>query len=958
MKDSSIGYRIVGISGVLNCTNPKKPYGFAVIFLALAFIFIPRLASAQSGTVTGTVIDAETSEFLAGVKIAIEESGQSISTDNDGRYTLSRISSGNHTLTVELNGYNNKKVSVSVGNGEQVVQNVELAGSFVEGDKIFEIANNRGQALALNRQRQTINNKSSITSEQMDRFGDRSIQDALARITGVQVGNHGEINIRGVGRDAHYVTLNGQRMGTTGKGDRSFDLNSISTDMIQELEIIKVITPDMDADALSGSININTRRPIGHERELNARFGGVLNTGLMEHTNSGSRASVNYADSPRDDLSITVNLDHQVDNRGWESLALNNEIVEFETGPADVVQSISPSMNIDERTRLGGGIELNFKPSDRVNYYIQGMVNNNDRTTNQHQNSWSVDGNWLDESTPDDGDGTFGYDLLRQDIQIRQYTFNTGARFLLDYFNLEYNLGVSSSDVAQQQYNLPFNTGFLDFSLNNENRTRPEFQAVDYSPKAEDMMIGTMNRVLNNHNDTKYTGRIDLEAPYSMGSVKFGTSALLTYKDGKYSNANFNNFGPLFMSNFDLRSGGAFNVMGQYEFPWVLDSYKAKGFLINNIPAFRKSEHLKHERSDIWNYHASEHIYAGYGMKILEVGKFTFLAGARMEYTDAEYSGRRVLFNTRGRYEETIDTSQTNSYAEFFPHAQIAFNPDENANIRLAYSKTIARPDFNLMAPFELVNSQDTTLFRGNPHLAPMTSNNFDVQFEYYFSEVGHLELGLFYKELAGFTVESQRTIELQDGDIGGFEDLFDEETTVVPVHEISFQNSDETANVYGLEVSWQQNLNFLPGVFSNLSTYANYTYSNSIYNLDSRDVALPAQSPHVVNAALQYSQGRFSGQVAYHWTAPSITGIQRNRSLAPLIDPTEQVYMDRYEDGWTDVSLSLRYRLTDNFRIWADAFNLLNAERVHYDNNRDLYPRIIDFREGYVFNVGIRYNL
>jgi len=174
------------------------------------------------------------------------------------------------------------------------------------------------------------------------------------------------------------------------------------------------------------------------------------------------------------------------------------------------------------------------------------------------------------------------------------------------------------------------------------------------------------------------------------------------------------------------------------------------------------------------------------------------------------------------------------------------------------------------------------------------------------------------------------------------------------------FENNDETATLYGVEISWQQWLNFLPGVLSNLSVYGNYAWISSTYNVDFREdeVALPGQSPHVVNAALTYDQGRFSTQVSYHWTSESLSLIGQDQFLPPSADTNTPIYRDRYVDSWSDVSFSFRFRIAEQFRFWADVYNLLNRERIAYEYDRVLYPVETEWIGGRTFQAGIRFDL
>ncbi len=814
---------------------------------------------------------------------------------------------------------------------------------------------------------------SVISFNQVDRFADYTVEDAMVRISGVQVDRHGRINLRGVGPDRYNVTVDGQRIGTTGAGDRRFDLGSISADMVRDIEVIKVLTPDKYADALSGSINLVTRLEPGGPRQLNARLGGGGDTRYFPYTGSSNRASLSYSEALREDLTLAVNVSHMVDQRGWESLDVDYEVADFGTGPVDVIERVSPGLHTNGSNRTGGGLQLIFQPSEQVTWHVRGMINTNNRERITHKESSSVNGDWLrpDTTGAAGSRGTHAYDMRLWDSEIRQYAIQAGARHLFDGFNLEYKVGWAQSRFEQEEYLFPFMAGGLDYTINMEDRTRPTMQPTNISLMYDgtidrrEFSLQNIDRILKEHGDSRFSGRVDAEIPFGPATFKLGSSALLTYKDNNFDASNYR-YSATTLNRFTVKGQEGIKIFNEekYNIPRLNDASHTNSFFANNFPMMRWDRDHHHIHSEYLNHSASEHTFAGYGMATVDLTDgLTVIGGARLEYADNQYDGRKVEQDFIGRFNQAVDTTQATDYWHLFPNAQLLFSPLAEVNIRLAYSKTIARPDFNHLAPFEHTNIQDTTVFRGNPHLDPVTSDNLDLMVDYYFGNTGIFSIGLFHKQLSGFVFEKKGKIDIEKGDFTSLDKFFrdDEDLAVLSVHERTFENSDETAAIYGAEVSWQQYLDFFPGFLSNLGVYANYTWSRSVYDVSWRDeeVRLPGQSPHVVNAALDYTQNRFSARVSWHWTAEALTHLQGIPRLAPTIDPNEAVYVDYYEDGWTDVSASLRFRISGNFGFWADARNLLGGvDRIEYANSRTFYPVGIDRREGVNVTMGIRYSL
>ncbi|UZJ63086.1 TonB-dependent receptor plug domain-containing protein [Sphingobacterium sp. KU25419] len=137
----------------------------------------------------------------------------------------------------------------------------------------------RGQAKALNQQKNNQNITNIISSDQVGRFPDANIGDALKRVPGITMQNdQGEarnIIIRGLAPHLNSVTLNGDRIPSAEGDNRNVQMDLIPSDMISTIEVNKTLTPDMDADAIGGSVNLITRASPNGKR-LSATIAGVM----------------------------------------------------------------------------------------------------------------------------------------------------------------------------------------------------------------------------------------------------------------------------------------------------------------------------------------------------------------------------------------------------------------------------------------------------------------------------------------------------------------------------------------------------------------------------------------------------------------------------------------------------------------------------------------------------------
>lgn len=919
------------------------------------------------GSIYGEVRDADTGETLPGANIFVQNTNIGVATDIDGRYTLRRVPVGNQVLEIRYLGFQTQEIPVTVTRDERLNQNITLQSDLIEGDEILVLARQRGQARALTRQRESVNIRAVVSSEQIDRFADQTVDGALQRIAGM---GHGGDNIRGVGAGMSSVVVDGQRLGSTGPGSRSTDISTISVDIVQDLEVIKVITPDMDADALSGVIRINTRRPAGGERDFNVRLGGGWNSRFLTDVGPNTRASVSYGDSPDDHYSYGLNFSYQNDMQGSESFSSDWQLKTFEeTGPINVLNNFSNRLQLVPNKRVGGGAQFTFQPTERSTFHVRGMVNYNE----QKDMSWGTRYRMEVESytTPTQTGPIPGsqrrifYNAALIESQTHQFTFQVGGRHLFDAFDMQYALGWGHGRFNSDSYDWVFLTeSRYDFLLDLEDPWHPIIDLAPHGtptfPRSNQLRFDQWTKMpyqWDSHVDNEFKGSIDLEIPIERGSIKFGSSTLLSFKDGVQET---------FLSDYDLRPAvsefdlkfTSWNVFDRthqtYQIPWLIDLEKARDLYHSQRPRFRVE--MLDWAAATRDYRADEHVFAGYGMGTMEFGRFRFVGGVRVEHSRTAYYGDVITIDPGGMLQGIVGTLNRNDYTHFFPNAQMIFALGRFSNVRAAYSRSIGRPGYDQLSPRLVKDYNTRRITMGNPELNPMISNNLDFLVEHYFMSVGQISLGLYYKELSDFAYSFSERI----GEEGFEGDEFFEGWRLT-----SYLSGNE-ATVYGVEFSWQQHLTYLPGFLGNFGLYANVAYSQSLADVGRRDgngdviyALLRDHRPYVVNAGLDYSQGGFSGQITYQWGAPSINAYGEQILVSGVrgIPDNERVYFDRYRDAANDLSLSLRYRITNEIRIWADITNMLNHRSVDYYYNRDIYPDRVSLR-GRTVNMGIRYTL
>ncbi len=329
------------------------------------------------------------------------------------------------------------------------------------------------------------------------------------------------------------------------------------------------------------------------------------------------------------------------------------------------------------------------------------------------------------------------------------------------------------------------------------------------------------------------------------------------------------------------------------------------------------------------NFEVSENVYAGYIMANQHLSdKFSVLAGIRVESTEIESTGNEFdAENPEAGFSEVSDES---SYTNILPGIHLKYDVTDNTILRLAWTNTLARPNYIDLVPYR--QRKDDEVSTGNPELDPTTSMNFDFMAEHYYRSVGLLSGGVFYKRLDNFIYTNRSDI---DNSLILFKPF-----------------NGEDATIYGAEVSFQRQLDFLPGFAKNVGVFLNYTYlhseANGIRNEDGDiregDLELPGSSPNMFNASLSYSGKRFSARLS------------GNFSDAYLDELGGNAFEDRYYDEQFFLDFNMTYSINKNLRFYGKLNNITNQPLRYYQgvSSRTMQMEYYSQR----LTVGLKYDL
>jgi len=232
------------------------------LLLPLALLLLPFLGFAQ-GLITGRIID-ESKLSLPGATIKLQELSRSTTSDQNGNYSLVDVPAGSYNLLVGYIGYTPFKQKITIKKGENLKLDITMVLHKDNALQTVVVTGNTSATLkALNQQKNSDRIVNVISADQVGRFPDPNIGDALKRVPGIYVqmdqGEASLVSIRGTDPSKSTININGSNIAGTGE-NRAVGISAIPADMVQSVEVTKAITPDMDGDAIGGVVNLITRK--------------------------------------------------------------------------------------------------------------------------------------------------------------------------------------------------------------------------------------------------------------------------------------------------------------------------------------------------------------------------------------------------------------------------------------------------------------------------------------------------------------------------------------------------------------------------------------------------------------------------------------------------------------------------------------------------------------------------
>ncbi len=921
---------------------------------AVALLGSTGMGSAlQAGAVTGIVSDATGTRTLQSAQLRIVELGRVAESDRDGSYRFPDVPAGTYTLESRYIGADTVSQKITVP-ADGTLSTLVVIGT--DDSQILVIGQQANQAGALSRQRAADGVESVLTRDAVGQFPDQNVAESLRRLPGINILNdQGEgrfVSVRGLDPELNATSVNGVRLPAPESDVRSVALDVISSDSIESIEVKKSLTPDMDADTIGASIEINTTSAFERQKNLlTIKAEGSYNDYSEKLTPKGS---LDFSQRLGDSVGVSGGISYyqrkfetdNVESDGWseDDGIISTEEVNYRD--YDV-----------ERKRLSANLNFDFRVGETTKLYARGVYSQFDDQEYRRETSLKFDEAASSGSGTsieyDDADGEISVQRSLKDRFERQRirSLALGGETESDGWKLRYMGSYAKSSERENGSIDPanFEKGFdgdgLTLGLDFANMRKPLYSVggdagavADFSDPSEYELDSIQVTSLSDSRDREWAGKFDIAREFAMDG---GTFTLQAGGKGRWRDKSYN-LETEYWENDDLTMEDLVGTQGYRitDISPVLDKKGVRKFFDANRGIFELNEFDSLLDSTLEDYSVSEDIMAGYLLGRWENATLRVIGGVRYEHTKNDIRANTVLTveedgtlpDGSTADEDTILITPNQfkrSYGNWLPSLTVRFEPQRNLVLRAAGYKSLVRPKLSKLAPHFTIEQNDDDEREGefgNPALKPYEAWNFDAGVEYYLPGNGAVSAGFFYKDVKNFIVDTNLD---EPGTYNGV--AYDEAT--IPIN-------GAKAKVWGIELSYAQALKFLPSPLDGFLVQANYTYTDATGNVpndgdptDLRKIDLPASAKHTFNVALGYEKGPVSLRLA---------GTYRSKYLDELGDVAAE---DRIVDNHFQVDLSAKYDVTKRFQVFYEWVNINNAKYFAYNRVGDR-QNLLQFEE------------
>mgnify|MGYP006080403633 CR=1 FL=1 len=766
------------------------------------------------------------------------------------------------------------------------------------------------------------------------------------------------------------VTIDGE--------DSNMSLDSISADSVESVEVLKAVTPELDADSRGGSVNLKSKAAYEQERVRTQGNVEYLYNPLFDHSGYDARVSVSGPVNKKRTIGGRFSLRSSDTFEGEDRLGRDWRTETIDGVTHTVLDEFGIEVEIEERktVELSGG--LDWKVNDALSLFVRGMFQDSEGKGTKPKVDYRIyhDEGEDDRAQYESFDGFIGEvsnvpvktGLVAWESTNEKVEAATGFLFESDRFEIDGKLTYQDNEYNEPEFLvIDFVKPGVDIRYDITNSNYPTVEVTNgVNLKDPSLFLfedynsqewRTQNSDLISALNAKWNEAFGVEDIF----MKFGVKRRVRERDQFEGDKIYDVYAGIY-SMADVVSNERFSDLsgGRYSIDAFPDYYKASAFGKDNADGFTLNESRTRESSAPNTYTADEEVDSLYAMMNWDIGKFRSVIGWRHERTSVSFRANEVLKGTDVESEDRVLVGYTeaddlggvvepvylatnprvgeSTYGNDFPNAHFRYKWTEWLTLIGSFTNTIERPDYESVVPYRRIDHEDKDISEGNPGLKPTLYTNWDFSFDIDLGKGSALSVELFDRRVKDLIFDSEVEVPV----------VVDDGSTVLYELRRSENSSDSQGKIQGFELTLRQaiSLGFVPDGFS---WNINYMYQDSEVEYLINDKRLLLNQTHVpknsIRATLNFENERFFVQLKYSYKDTEF------RRVAELASDRE------YEKSQGELDLNLNYRINKNVRLFADFDNITEAA----DNNRyegdESKPTFYRF-EGWTGKVGFKFDI
>lgn len=890
--------------------------------LSVLFALFSLSLPAQTGIITGKIIDTKLADVVIGATVKLDDGGIGASSDLDGNFTLQKVPVGKHKISVTYLGYATKTIEdINVKEGQSTIVDVamEEATSAIAEVVIVATAKKESMSALTILQKNSATIADGISSETIRRTPDRTTGEVIRRVSGASIQDNKFAVIRGLNDRYNVALLNGTMLPSTEPDRRAFSFDLFPSNMLDNLVVMKTASPDLPGEFAGGAIMLNTK-DIPEENYTSVQVSGGYNTvtTFKPYVNAASGGS-DFAGF--DDGSRALPDGHP-DAQAFKSLTKDEKIA--------YSQKFANDWAISEKSNAApnGGFQIATGLVSKANQKVQSgttialSYNNSNRVQQAQRFDYDNSGKLFDYDDTQFRNNVLWGALLNSALKInnrQKFTFQTSYSTNTDNIvnsregsDLEQERFVRATSIeytenhllttrlggehtlGEKGYKLNWGGGYTRTSRDIPSLRRmfytKNFDAEQDQPYRAFVPFGSADpyrsgRFYSFLEENALNGNLDFTVPFELFGQKqnLKIGGLYQHKERDFS-ARVMGFVRSRIAGFDIRL---------LELPsdkiFAPENINADGFVMDEIT----------NASD--RYDASADLAAGYAMFDNKIGdRIRASWGLRVE----NFTQRLNSIDYTG---DTINLNRP--LTSWLPSLNLTYILNTEHQLRFSASRTVSRPEFRELAPFAFYDFYLNANVTGVPSLSPGNITNLDVRYEWYPGQNQLFSASLFYKKF-------ENPIEFTFSSLGA------------GTRNFSYQNIPSATN-YGLEMELRKNFDFVGTGWENLVFFTNAALIRSkldLSNVSAADTtrALQGQSPYIINAGLSLS-------------LPTL-GLNTTLVYNVIGDRVSQVgtvgYADIYERHRNLLDFQVSKRIGKSGELKLNFSDILRPDFMYYQDN------------------------